>query len=136
MHEMSQCHLPCGDRGPQSSCAREQVYPSSTARPAVPTELRVANDANAYVQTFLERGKVPEGIQSDHVFKHTTSTCPQCLALVQAEVVIRAGKVFFKKTCAKCGPSEALVSEDAKLLRAAPTPSRARAPSRSSSPPR
>ena len=54
----------------------------------------------------------------DHLFKHTTSTCPTCLALVAADVVIRAGRVYFKKACATCGPSEALVSEDAALLRA------------------
>ena len=38
-----------------------------------------------------------------------------------------------RRTARRCGPSEALVSEDAALLRAAPTPSRAPAPSRSSS---
>src|SRR3982750_4274328 len=70
-----------------------------------PSETTVADDAAAYVQAFVAPG--------DHVFKHTTSTFPGCLALLDAEVVIRDGKVYFKKNCARCGPSEALVSEDA-----------------------
>jgi uncharacterized radical SAM superfamily Fe-S cluster-containing enzyme len=78
-----------------------------------PQEREVATDATAYVRSFLARGTVPEGLVGDHLFKHTTSTCPQCLALVQAQVVIRKGQVYFLKDCAKCGPSEALVSEDA-----------------------
>ncbi len=47
------------------------------------------------------------------VYKHTTSTCPKCLALIEAKVVVRDGKVFFDKECPTCGPSQALVSEDA-----------------------
>jgi 7,8-dihydro-6-hydroxymethylpterin dimethyltransferase len=45
--------------------------------------------------------------------KTTTSTCPNCLALIDAEVVVEDGKVYFEKCCAACGPSRALVSEDA-----------------------
>jgi RNA 3'-phosphate cyclase len=78
-----------------------------------PGEKIVATDAKAWLAGFLAQGVVPEGLQGDHKFKHTTSTCPTCLALVGADVVIRDGKVFFKKVCAKCGPSEALVSESA-----------------------
>jgi uncharacterized radical SAM superfamily Fe-S cluster-containing enzyme len=78
-----------------------------------PQETTVADDADAWVRAFLERGKVPDGLVGDHLFKHTTSTCPQCLALVTAQVVIRKARVYFLKDCAKCGPSEALVSEDA-----------------------
>ena len=73
----------------------------------------VAPDAEAYVRAFLQRGEVPAGFEGDHVFKHTTSTCPGCMALLQAEVVLRAGKVYFRKDCQRCGKSEALVSEDA-----------------------
>ena len=62
---------------------------------------------------FLARGDVPADSPGDHLFKQTTSTCPTCLTLLPADVVIRAGRVYFKKTCATCGPSEALVSEDA-----------------------
>jgi 7,8-dihydro-6-hydroxymethylpterin dimethyltransferase len=50
-------------------------------------------------------------------FEDTTSTCPSCLALLPAQVVIRDGKVYFLKDCKDCkdcGKSEALVSENAK----------------------
>lgn len=79
-----------------------------------PSEQPVAPDAQAYVAGFLARGDIAPGAQGDHFLKHTTSTCPGCLALIQAKVVIRDDKVFFVKDCEKCGPSEALVSEDAK----------------------
>jgi hypothetical protein len=75
-------------------------------------EEKIADDSAAYVEAFVARGRAPEG-EGDHLFKHTTSTCPKCLALVDAKVVIRKGRVYFQKECAKCGPSEALVSEDA-----------------------
>jgi tetraether lipid synthase len=78
-----------------------------------PRERAVSDDAGAWVKAFLARGAVPDGVVGDHLFKHTTSTCPGCLALVEARVVIRKGEVYFLKDCAKCGPSEALVSEDA-----------------------
>jgi 7,8-dihydro-6-hydroxymethylpterin dimethyltransferase len=78
-----------------------------------PQEWQVSDDAEAYVRSFLAKGVVPDGLAGDHLFKHTTSTCPQCLALVTAQVVIRKGRVYFLKDCARCGPSEALVSEDA-----------------------
>ncbi|MBK9032723.1 MAG: radical SAM protein [Myxococcales bacterium] len=74
-------------------------------------ETKVHDDADAYVREFVAR-PAPEEL-TGHVWKHTTSTCPSCLALVEAEVVIRAGKVYFAKDCRACGPSEALVSEDA-----------------------
>ena len=78
-----------------------------------PQEKTLAVSAEAYVKQFLQRGVVPDGLVGDHLFKHTTSTCPRCLALVTAEVVIRRDQVFFLKDCERCGPSEALVSEDA-----------------------
>jgi hypothetical protein len=76
-------------------------------------EKKVADDDNAYLAEFLARGEVPEGHDGDWLFKRTTSTCPSCVALVDADVVINGGKVYFRKECAKCGPSRALVSEDA-----------------------
>ena len=76
-------------------------------------ERHVSDDAAAWVKSFLARGIAPDGLVGDHLFKHTTSTCPQCLALVEAQVVIRKGAVYFLKDCVRCGPSEALVSEDA-----------------------
>lgn len=78
-----------------------------------PQERPVADDADAYLRAFLARGQVPHGHDGDWLFKRTTSTCPSCMALVEAEVLIRAGQVFFRKTCTACGPSEAIVSEDA-----------------------
>jgi uncharacterized radical SAM superfamily Fe-S cluster-containing enzyme len=78
-----------------------------------PSEQLVAADGGAYVQEFLARGDVPQDADGDHLFKHTTSTCPGCLALLAARVVIRRGKVYFVKDCPRCGPSEALVSENA-----------------------
>ena len=71
-----------------------------------PVETVHAADADAFVQQFLARGS------QEGVFKQTTSTCPTCLQLLEVDVVLRAGKVFFRKNCPKCGPSEALVSED------------------------
>ena len=78
-----------------------------------PSEAQIADDAAAYVKSFVARADVPDGVVGDHLFKTTTSTCPGCLALVEARVVIRRGEVFFLKDCVRCGPSEALVSEDA-----------------------
>lgn len=76
-------------------------------------ERQVHDDADAYVAEFVARGTVPAGHVGDHLFKLTTSTCPGCLRLLTAQVVIRDGQVFFLKDCAQCGPSEALVSENA-----------------------
>ena len=78
-----------------------------------PSEEQVADDAQAYVRAFVERGTVAPDAPGEHPLKQTTSTCPHCLALVPADVVIRDGRVFFKKACGRCGPSEALVSENA-----------------------
>lgn len=77
------------------------------------TEKHVADDAKAYVDALVARGVVPEGHKGDYEFKRTTSTCPTCLELTEAIVVFRNGKAYFKKDCSSCGPSEALVSEDA-----------------------
>jgi len=70
-------------------------------------------DADAYVAAFIARGQPSAGHTGDLDFKRTTSTCPGCLRLLEARVVIRDGRVYFKKECDRCGPSEALVSEDA-----------------------
>jgi|GEM_PF-159087 len=77
------------------------------------SEREVAEDGHQYLKDFIARGNVPEDHEGDHFFKHTTSTCPTCLDLLKADVIIRDKKVYFQKECAKCGPSEALVSEDA-----------------------
>lgn len=76
------------------------------------TEREIHADADAYVQAFVAHGlSARDGEELE--FKRTTSTCPSCLALVEARVVIRDGRVYFDKQCAACGPSRALVSEDA-----------------------
>jgi uncharacterized radical SAM superfamily Fe-S cluster-containing enzyme len=43
-----------------------------------------------------------------HSFSRTT--CPGCEKLVDGMRVLRDGKVFLKKNCSACGPSEALIS--------------------------
>lgn len=78
-----------------------------------PTEACIATDGAAYLADFLRRGQVPAGHQGDWLFKRTTSTCPSCLALLEVDVVLREGRVYFRKQCDRCGPSEALVAEDA-----------------------
>src|SRR6185369_11923822 len=62
-----------------------------------PQERRVSEDAEGWVKGFLARGVVPDGLTGDHLFKHTTSTCPGCLDLVEAQVVIRKGRVYYLK---------------------------------------
>lgn len=42
----------------------------------------------------------------------TTSTCPDCLRLVQAKIVSENNNVYFIKYCSQHGSSRALVSED------------------------
>ncbi len=49
-----------------------------------PTEALVAADGPAWVAAFLARGDVPADSPGDHLFKHTTSTCPTCLTLAPA----------------------------------------------------
>jgi uncharacterized radical SAM superfamily Fe-S cluster-containing enzyme len=58
-------------------------------------------------------GTEPRGDRDYIFFKHTTSTCPDCLALVQTRVLIKNDKVYFKKLCPEHGESIALVDEDA-----------------------
>lgn len=76
-------------------------------------QIDVAPDAEAYRRAFIARGQVPEGHRGTWKFKETTSTCATCLALIRADVVIRDDKVYFDKVCDACGPSSALVAEDA-----------------------
>ncbi len=46
-------------------------------------------------------------------YKMTMSCCPECLKVIQAQVVFQDNKVFFLKHCPEHGQSTALVSEDA-----------------------
>jgi uncharacterized radical SAM superfamily Fe-S cluster-containing enzyme len=70
-------------------------------------EEKVGSDARRYLEDFMAQRR------GDGVFKATTAACPRCLSLVDAKVLLRGGKVYLAKTCKACGPSEALVSEDA-----------------------
>ena len=47
------------------------------------------------------------------------STCPECLKIIQAQVVFQDGKVYFLKFCSEHGSSKALVSEDAEYYQRA-----------------
>src|SRR3954471_20387610 len=39
--------------------------------------------------------------------------CPTCRELVDGSRILRSGKVYLRKQCPRCGPSEALISGDA-----------------------
>lgn len=52
-------------------------------------------------------------------YKMTISSCPECLKLIQAQVVFQDNKVYFIKHCPEHGESRALVSEDATYYRRA-----------------
>jgi len=47
------------------------------------------------------------------------STCPECLKVIQAQVVFEDNKVYFLKYCPEHGHSKALVSEDAEYYQRA-----------------
>ena len=74
------------------------------------TESVLSDEPQSWIRGFLAKGRPTEGRS---VFKKTTSTCPTCLDLLQVDVVIDGGQVLFEKECPKCGPSKALVSEEA-----------------------
>jgi 7,8-dihydro-6-hydroxymethylpterin dimethyltransferase len=49
----------------------------------------------------------------DHTFLGTTeSLCPECLALVPAKIIVRDGRVYFRKRCATHGVREDFVCSD------------------------
>ena len=51
---------------------------------------------------------------ADYVFYELTrSICPDCRRVIDAQVVLRDGKVYMRKRCPVCGPFEALVYGDA-----------------------
>lgn len=112
-HEPACCGI-CGDGLEARVVLREdKAIALMLCAACGPSEQILNESADAYLAAFLEKGRVPEGELGDHFFKFTTSTCPSCLALIEAKVILRAGKVYFIKNCPSCGPSEALVSEDA-----------------------
>lgn len=49
----------------------------------------------------------------DYTFLGTTqSLCPDCLTLVDAKIVVRGKRVYFRKHCKTCGPREDFVCSD------------------------
>ena len=52
-------------------------------------------------------------------FKMTMSTCPECLKVIQAQVVFQDNKVYFLKFCPDHGHTKAMVSEDAEYYQRA-----------------
>lgn len=49
----------------------------------------------------------------DYNFLGTTqSLCPTCLTLVDAKIIVRGKRVYFRKQCAMCGPREDFVCSD------------------------
>jgi 7,8-dihydro-6-hydroxymethylpterin dimethyltransferase len=77
------------------------------------SEHNTHDSADGYVKEFVARGTPAPGQTTPLIFKTTTSTCPTCLALTHADVVIENNRVYFSKNCKTCGPSKALVSENA-----------------------
>jgi len=113
-HEYVKCPR-CGERGEARIVLRTgQVWELLRCGGCGPVERLRHADAGAYVSAFLERGETAVLAGGEHLFKRTTSVCPGCLRLLEVDVVIRAGKVYFRKSCPSCGLSEALVSEDAR----------------------
>ncbi|MGH9540879.1 MAG: radical SAM protein [Terriglobales bacterium] len=51
---------------------------------------------------------------ADYVFfELTRSLCPHCRRLLDGQVLLRQGKVYLRRRCPQCGPSEALIYADA-----------------------
>jgi uncharacterized radical SAM superfamily Fe-S cluster-containing enzyme len=113
LHEMSSCPG-CAAPIEARVVSRDGRVVHLTFCPACgQREREVSADAAGWVASLLARGEAMAAAPGEHVFKQTTSTCPGCLELLVCDVVIRGGRVYFKKLCPRCGPSEALVSEDA-----------------------
>ena len=55
------------------------------------------------------------GSDADSYLQTTRSVCPVCLAAVDAEVLIRDGRVLMRKVCPVHGRFEALLSSDARM---------------------
>ena len=50
---------------------------------------------------------------ADYLFRGTTqSLCPGCLSLLTAKIIVREGRVYFRKRCEKCGEREDFVCSD------------------------
>src|SRR5262249_11630887 len=77
-------------------------------RPAVPTRDERAATASAESEAVSARS------DRNYIYHNfTNSLCPTCLKVIQAKVIIQAGKVFLLKTCPEHGQMRALLSSDA-----------------------
>lgn len=53
---------------------------------------------------------------ADHIFYELTrSICPECRKVIDAQVILKDGKVYMRKRCLDCGPFEGLVYGDAEM---------------------
>ena len=53
---------------------------------------------------------------ADYIFhEFTRSICPECKAVIDAQVIIRNNKVFMRKRCPEHGWTEAIISSDAEM---------------------
>ena len=65
-------------------------------------------------------GSATEGLRvkkdADYIFHELTrSICPQCKAVIDAQIIIRDNKVFMRKRCPRHGWFEGIISSDAQM---------------------
>jgi len=67
------------------------------------------------VNKLLEIAEGPAVRHRDYTFLGTThGLCPNCLAVVPAKIISRAGRVYFRKTCPEHGQRDDFVCSDAR----------------------
>lgn len=74
-------------------------------------------------KTFLDEARSSRSLRSE-ILKYrdhnyigiTQSLCPQCLTLVQAKIIVRDNRVYFRKHCPTHGTREDFVCSDARLF--------------------
>ena len=53
---------------------------------------------------------------ADYIFHELTrSICPECQAVIDAQIIIRDGKVFMRKRCPSHGWFEGIISSDSQM---------------------
>jgi uncharacterized radical SAM superfamily Fe-S cluster-containing enzyme len=76
--------------------------------------MRHDQESLALQPTDLPGGATATRLDADYVFYELTrSICPQCRRPIDAQIVLRDGKVFMRKRCPEHGQFEALVYADA-----------------------
>lgn len=66
--------------------------------------------------TLKATKKSPPMKQYDYVFfELTRSICPECKAVIDAQIIFRQGKVYMRKRCKEHGWFESLISSDAEM---------------------